>query len=128
MQLVPIQAIPNQEFTIILDNNTWDFVIKSTNGVMSVSLTLNGVVVIENIRSVAGSFIIPSRYEESGNFVFTTQNFELPDYTKFNITQSLVYVSAAELVTFRQQPTPPITSAYFNPIADLPLRFAPVGY
>ena len=30
-QQVPIQALPNQQFSIMLDNNIWDFTIKATN-------------------------------------------------------------------------------------------------
>jgi hypothetical protein len=127
-QQIPIQAVANQAFTVIIDGNTWDFAIKSTNGVMSVSLTLNSVDLIDNTRAVAGMRIIPSQYEEAGNFVFYTQNFALPDYTQFNITQVLVYYSAVELAAIRTLPTPPLTAAYFNPIAALPLRFSPQGY
>lgn len=127
-QQIPIQAIPNQAFTVILDGNTWDFVIKSTNGVISVSLALNGVDVLDNARAVANMRIIPSRYEEAGNFVFATQDFALPDYTQFNVTQVLLYASAAELAAIRTPAAPPITAADFDPIAALPLRFAPEGY
>jgi hypothetical protein len=66
--------------------------------------------------------------QESGNFFFTTANSALPFYTLFNTSQSLIYVSAAELTAFRATPAPPITAAFFNPIAALPLRFAPTGY
>ncbi len=128
MQLIPLQAIPNQSFTIVLDNNEWSFTIKITNGIMSVSLLLNNNLIIQNVRTVANEKIIPSIYEESGNFLFLTQNFQLPDYTQFGITQTLVYVNAAELAAFRAAPTLPITAADFNPIAALPLRFAPTGY
>jgi hypothetical protein len=127
-QQVPIQGLPNQQFSITLDNNIWDFSIKATNGVMSVSLGLNGGQVIENMRAVAGMRLIPSRYEEAGNFVFYTQNFDLPDYTQFNISQSLIYYSAAELAVIRNPVRPPITASYFNGIAALPLRFRPQGY
>lgn len=94
-----------------------------------VSLALNSNVVINGARAVAGSFIIPSQYQEAGNFFFVTQNFLLPYYTEFNVTQALVYISAAELAVLRQKPSSPfITAANFNPIADLPLRFSPQGY
>lgn len=127
-QQIPIQSLANQEFTITLDNNVWEFTIKATNGVTAVSLRLNGVAVIDNLRAVAGMRIIPSQYEEAGNFVFYTQNFELPDYRQFNTSQSLVYYNAAELA-FLRGPTPPrITADYFNGIAPLPLRFRPQGY
>ncbi len=128
MQAIPIQAIPNQSFSIVLDNNQWGFDLRATNGVTSVSLTLNNIVVIENMRAVANSVIIPSRYEESGNFLFLTQNFALPDYTQFGTTQLLVYITAAELTAARTPPAGIITAADFNPIAALPLRFAPTGY
>jgi hypothetical protein len=125
---IPIAAVPNQEFTVILDNNNWDVTLRQTNGVMSVSLILNGNQVIENVRAVAGMRLIPSQYEEAGNFVFITANFQMPDYILFNVSQSLLYASAAELAVVRT-PTPSrITTAYFSPIAALPLRFSPAGY
>lgn len=126
MQNIPLQIIPNQSFSIVLDNNQWNFVLKTTNGVTAVSLTLNNNSVIENMRAVANQKIIPSQYEEAGNFMFLTQNFQLPDYTQFGITQILVYITASELEAFRAPIIPPITAANFNPIAALPVRFAPV--
>jgi hypothetical protein len=129
MLQLPIQPLPNQEFQAVLDGNAWDFTIRSTNGAMSITLVLNGSAVIENVRCVAGSLVIPSRYEESGNFLFLTANNQLPEYPQFGTTQSFVYVSAAELVVFRTPPaSPTVTAADFNPIAALPLRFAPAGY
>jgi hypothetical protein len=129
MMQLPIQALPSQEFQAVLDGNAWDLTISTTNGVMSMTLVLNGNTVIENTRCVAGAFVIPSQYEESGNFLFLTANNQLPDYTLFGSTQSLIYVSAAELIVFRTPPASPvITAADFNPIAALPLRFAPQNY
>lgn len=128
MQGIPIQSLPNQIFQITLEDNFYSISLRTTNGVMSASITRNGVLVIENVRAVAGFPIIPYLYEEDGNFVFFTQNFQKPDYTLFNITQSLVYLTAAELAAFRVPPTPPLPASFFNPIAALPLRYAPQGY
>lgn len=124
MQIVPIQAIPNQDFSITLQNNLYQIGIHATNGVMSVSMSINGDDIMDNIRAVAGSPVIPSQYLEqgNGNFLFLTANYQLPDYTQFNLTQSLAYFSAAELISFR---TPQLV---FSPIAALPLRYAPQGY
>ena len=127
-QQIPIQSLANQGFTVTLDNNVWEITIKATNGVMSMSLKLNGVAVVDNMRAVAGMRIIPSKYEEAGNFVFYTQNFELPDYKLFNTSQCLVYYSAAELALLRGPTTPRMNADYFNGIAPLPLRFRPQGY
>ncbi len=129
MLQLPIKALPNQEFQAVLDGNAWDFTIRSTNGVMSMTFVLNGAVVIENIRCVSGALLIPSRYEESGNFLFLTANNQLPDYELFGMTQSLIYLSAAELAIYRSPPASPVvTAASFDPIAALPLRFTPQGY
>jgi len=127
-QDIPIQALPNQAFAVVLDGDSWDVAIKTTNGATAVSLMRNGIAIIENLRAAAGMRIIPSRYEEAGNFVFVTAAFALPDYRRFGVDQNLVYFGAAELAALRIPPAPPITTAYFNPIAALPLRFAPRNY
>ena len=127
-QQIPIQSVPNQDFSVVLDGNLWDVTVKATNGVMSVSLTLNGVAVIDNLRAAANMRLIPSQYEEAGNFAFLTANYQLPNYEQFNLTQRLLYFSAAELAALRTPPSPPIAAAFFNPIAAVPLRFAPQGY
>lgn len=95
---------------------------------MSASMVINGIDTIDNIRCVAGAPLLPSQYEEAGNFLFLTANFQLPIYTQFNITQQILYFSAAELAAYRTAPTPPVTAQFFNPIAGLPLRFSPQGY
>jgi hypothetical protein len=125
---VPIQSVPNQLFDITLDNNAFQISIKTTNGVMSMSVSINGEFIVENVRVVAGAPVIPYRYKEKGNFVFFTANYELPIYTAFNTTQYLAYYTASELEVIRLDISFPITENNFNPIADLPLRFSPVGY
>jgi hypothetical protein len=128
MQGIPLQQLPNQSFSIVLDGNQWDFTIKTVEDITIVSLKLNGVDVIDSARAAAGAFIIPYIYLENGNFFFVTQDFELPYYPQFNVSQSLLYISAAELAELRVPNLLPITAKDFNPIAALPLRFSPVGY
>lgn len=127
-QSLPIQAIPNQSFIITLDSNLYEITLKTTNGIISVSLIINGVDTIDNIRAVAGTLIIPSRYEEAGNLMFLTDAFDLPIYTEFNKTQSLVYFTAAELAVYRTPVAIPVTASDFNPLGGLPLRFSPQNY
>lgn len=128
MQLIPLQAIANQKFSITLDGNNFTIELRYTNGVMSISIDLNSVNIIQGYRVVAGMRVIPCKYQEAGNFIFTTQSFALPDYTQFGVTQQLIYATQAELDAIRQTPSLPITAAFFNPIAALPLRFKPQGY
>jgi hypothetical protein len=128
MMQIPLRAVPNQSFTAILDGNTWAITLKTVGDATAVSLTLNNTALLTGARAAAGALVIPSRYEESGNFLFLTAGNELPYYTQFGVTQSLVYVSAAELAAARTPPALPLTAADFNPLAALPPRFSPRGY
>lgn len=101
MQTIGIQAIPNQSFSVRLDNQLYDFSIKSTSGVMSVTIARNGETILSNSRCVAGVPLIPYQYLENGNFIILTSNGDYPDYTQFGITQTLVYASEEELETIR---------------------------
>jgi hypothetical protein len=133
-KIIPLQAIPNQDFTITLDNNLWEIGIHTCNGIVAVTLTLNGTLLIENLIGASCAPIIPAQYQENGNFVFLTANQQLPVYSQFNVTQSLFYFSASELAVLRTPPVassryvPTVTAESFNPIGSLPLRFSPQGY
>jgi hypothetical protein len=134
MMNVPIQSLPNQTFSISLENNTYDITLKETNGVISATVVRNDIIIVENQRCVAGFPVIPYEYLEDGNFIFFTQDEQLPDYTQFNATQSFNYITALELAAFRVPPiasspaVPTVTATFFNPLGALPLRFQPVGY
>lgn len=131
MQTVPIQAIPSQTFTYIDPlNNTWDIGIKNVGSQMAFSFTLNGTTLIQNVCAVAGYRIIPYDYLENGNFVLITQSFQLPDYTQFGTTQTLVFLEVADIAAFRipLSSLTIVTASDFDQNGGLPLRFAPQGY
>lgn len=125
---IPILAVPNQEFSIILEGRSYVIGLRTTNGQTSVSIVRDTVPVITNLRAASGAAIIPAKYQENGNFTFLTANFQLPDYTQFNLTQNFVYFTADELQVYRLPAIPPIPLASFNPIAAPPLRYRPQGY
>lgn len=99
MQNIPIAAEPNQEFTVRLDDTRYAIRLKETNGVMVADVTIDDVVTITGTRVLAGEFLIPYLYMvgEGGNFLLLTNGDELPDWREFGASQSLVYMSAAEL-------------------------------
>lgn len=101
MIVIPISAIPNQNFTIQLDNSTYNFSLFTIINSVAVNLVRDNTALLSGTRVVAGYPVIPYRYLEIGNFIFLTQNDDLPDYTQFGITQSLIYASASELVSIR---------------------------
>jgi hypothetical protein len=94
---IPLQAIANQDLSIQLDNLRYVITIKETNGVMSASVSRDNVELVSMNRITAFEPLLPTRYDLDGNFVFLTQNDELPEYVQFGVTQFLVYVSAAEI-------------------------------
>lgn len=98
---IDIAAVPNQRFTSRLGDSFFEIELKATAGVMSATVTVNGAIVVQNARVVAGEPIVPYRYLETGNFVITTLNEELPDWQKFGVSQFLVYASADELASLR---------------------------
>ncbi len=99
--IVPLQAIPNQTVSITLGDSSYAVSLRETNGVMSVDLARDNVVLLRGIRAVYGSPLIPYKYLEAGNFIFLTLDGNLPDYTLFGTTQFLLFYSASELGAIR---------------------------
>jgi len=102
MQTIQLQAIPNQSFTIQLDNSLYQFTIKAApQGFMYVNIIRNNVSIVLGMRAVAGTYLIPYKYLESGNFLIVTQNQEYPYYTEFGVSQYLIYLSPSDLESYR---------------------------
>jgi hypothetical protein len=97
MQQITLQAIANQTLTYQADNNVYDISVQATSGVMSATILINNTPIVTGARCVSGEFIIPYAYLQIGNFFISTLNGDLPDYTKFGITQALIYVSQDEI-------------------------------
>lgn len=97
MRIVPLETIPNQQFTIPLDNQRYDITIKEAHGIMAFTIVRDDIILIQGQRAVAGTPIIPYLYLQEGNFMFLTQDGELPDYRKFQTTQTFCYLTIAEI-------------------------------
>lgn len=96
MQIVPLVAEPNQSFSVNVSNMRFDIRLKEAAGVMVADVSINDVVVLLAGRVLAGEPLIPYRYLEAGNFLMLTDNGELPAWSLFGVTQTLVYLTAAE--------------------------------
>lgn len=101
MQTITLQPIPNQSFSVRLDNSFYEFTIKETAGCMSLTLSRDNVILVEGLRIVAGTPLIPYNYLQKGNFLILTANDDLPFYDQFGITQNLYYVSPDEIEVYR---------------------------
>lgn len=98
---VGIAAVPNQSLTVQIDDRVYDIALREANGVMSASITRDGVSVVKNVRATAGTPLLPYRYQETGNFLITTEAEAMPYYDQFGVTQFLVYVTPDELAAYR---------------------------
>lgn len=103
MITIPLQAVPNQSLSIRLDDALYDIAVKETNGCMSASIARDSVLLVQNLRCVAGTPLLALRYLEHGDFLFVAVSGDesLPYYDAFGTTQILVYASPAELEAFR---------------------------
>lgn len=103
MQVIALQSIPKQSLSIALDGVLYDIDVLSTNGCMSLNITRANVRVVSGQRAVAGQLVLPFKVDEdgAGNFMFLTQDDDLPAYLKFNSTQAFLYATNAELAAVR---------------------------
>lgn len=97
MNIIPLQPIPNQRLRIPLSGRRFELVIKGIEEYITVDVLIDGEVVLEGIRAVAGTPIIPYRYLEYGNILFITENDEYPNWRLFNSSQRLVYLTPDEI-------------------------------
>lgn len=104
-QTIDLQPVQNQIFTTTFENDFYVISIFFAAGIMACNIVKNNIVVCNGQRIVGGSFLIPFfAYEGTGgNFIFLTSEkngqLELPYYTQFGLTQTLVYMTAQEIAT-----------------------------
>lgn len=102
MRTIPLSAVPGQMFTMTLEDVRYAMTIKEARGVMVCDLTADNEVILTGSRVLAGEMIIPYRYlEAAGNFILQTMDDELPDWREFGQSQSLYYLTTAEMEAIR---------------------------
>jgi|ERR1039458_1498764 hypothetical protein len=98
MQTLNLSNVPNQKFSTTLDKNRYVISIYQTSTCMSCDISCNEIQLVSGYRIVTGAFLIPFYMQGvNGNFILITQNDNLPDYTQFNTTQILMYLTAEEI-------------------------------
>lgn len=95
---IPLTAIPSQSLSILLNNEQYGIRIHDCgNGVMSIDIVINNVPLLTGIRLVSNYPIIVSEYMQNGNFILQTINDEYPDWTRFGVTQYLIFANPSEI-------------------------------
>lgn len=98
---IGLAAVANQTLAVQLGGRQFAVAMREANGVMSASITRDGVPLVSNVRVTAGTPLLPYRYQESGNFLLTVDGEALPYWDQFGVTQFLVYLTADELAAYR---------------------------
>ena len=101
MMDISLAAVPNQTLSAQIGDQMYDITLRETNGVMSASITRDGISIVSNMRATAGTPLLPYQYQEAGNFLITTEAEAIPYYDQFGVTQFLVYVTSAEIAAYR---------------------------
>jgi len=100
---IPLEAVANQSLSVQLDDQSYDITLKETQGVMSVTILINDVVVVSGSRFFADTPLIPYEYLEGagGNFIMTTELDNIPIFSSLGITQFLFYLTVEDIASAR---------------------------
>ena len=106
MQVLNLLNTPNQSFVTTQNGVRFEICIVQCNGNMCVDLTMNGTAILTACRLVGGTPLVPFGWmtQGNGNFLFVCQDENCIDYSLFNITQFLYYLSEVELEAFAMSP------------------------
>lgn len=98
---IPIQAVPNQELSILLAGSRYVIQLRTIDAIQGTAATIlrDGATLVSNARAVAGFGILRYGYlvANAGNFAFVTPNDELPWWEQFDITHKLIFATEAEI-------------------------------
>jgi hypothetical protein len=96
---ISLKQLPNQEFSIALENSRYVIRVVETNTMMAITIIKDDVTLIENARFLPNDFILRSNLvdPDSGNFMMLVQDDSLPDWNSFGVTQFLQYINSDEL-------------------------------
>lgn len=101
--IITLQPIPNQTISTTFDGNRYEITFKAAGDIMAIDMIRDSVVLYRGLRIVAGTFLIPYRYRENGNFFISTSvNDELPNWQLFGTEHQLYYLTASEIAGLRR--------------------------
>ncbi len=101
--LISLSPIPNQSFTIRLEDHEYNIRLHVAKTIMAVDIIRDGEPLQLGIRAEAQTFLLPYHYQTIGNFIIATFNGDYPEYTKFGNTQFLFYFTSTELSELNEQ-------------------------
>ncbi len=98
MQLIPLQKITNQAFTVTLNDTNYRIAIRTIQGLTFLSVWQNGEVLFYNQICTPNAFVNPYNYvSNNGKLYFKCLDNEYPNYTQFGNTQQLYFLTPEEV-------------------------------
>lgn len=103
MQLIDLQNVPNQAFSITLNNVNYRFAVRTIQDLTFISVWRNDEVLFYNQICVPNGFIDPYNYvSDNGKIFFRCLDEEYPNYKRFGITQWLYYMTKEEVEEYEK--------------------------
>lgn len=98
MQIIPLQNIPNQAFSVVLNGVDYRVALRTIQGMTFMSVWVGGEVLFYNQLCTPNNWVNVYDYiSVNGKFYFRCLEEEYPTYTQFGITQSLIFYNAEEV-------------------------------
>lgn len=103
MQIIPLQNIPNQVFSITLNEVDYRIALRTIQGFTLISVWQNGDILFYNQLCVPNSFVNPYDYvSQNGKLYFRCLDDEYPNYNLFGNTQQLYFLTPDEVKAYEE--------------------------
>lgn len=98
-KIIELQAVATQTLEATISAQRYSLRIVEIGGNMAMDILLNDVSIVRGVRLVANNLVLlyPYLRGAGGDFMISTQDDEIPYYTKFGLTQFLIYLPPDEL-------------------------------
>ena len=98
MQIVKLQQIPNQQFTLIVEDKTFLVQLRTIQDLTFASIFLDGEPLLYSQICTPNNFVNLYRYiSAGGKFYFKCVDNEYPNYKKFGGAHQLLFYTEDEL-------------------------------
>jgi len=102
MESIAIDVLSSQRFTFTAGGNNYKLKIYSIDGHMSYDLFINSIEIVAGFKIVNDIPLLPYPHQEvNGNILLQIPEDEIPDYTRFGLSQFLYYLTEDETTAYR---------------------------
>lgn len=98
MYNIPIQSIPNQIFSVMLDNVNYRVALRTIQGMTYMSVWANGDILFHSQLCTPNAYVNPYNYVGlGGKFYFRCSDGQYPYFENFGDTAELYFYTAGEI-------------------------------